>query len=127
MNTQIIIRKSAAVIVSTLFLGLAQSGLCIAADQTDVPHVAVSYTGLDLASSQGAAKLLRRIQAAASTICDSELSADASVFRSLHMQRCEQGLVRKAVVQIGKPALSSVYQAQYHDLVPNQPVLAKAR
>ena len=59
MNTKMIFRKSAALIVSILVFGFAQSGLCMAANQWDdaIPSVVVSYADLDLSKPRGATTL----------------------------------------------------------------------
>ena len=123
MNAQINFRKSAALIASTMLLALGQSVPCIAADEGDVPRVTVKYSDLNLETQQGAAMLLRRLQSAASAVCAPSYEI-SMIFQDLNRHRCEHQTVKDAVIKVGRPSLFAAYSATYHELLPNQPVVA---
>jgi len=124
MNAQITFRKSAALIASTMLLTLGQSLPCIAADDGDAPRVTVKYADLNLETPRGAATLLSRLQAAASVVCAPSYE-NMTTFRDLDMHRCEHQIVKGAVKKVGRPSLYAAYNARYHELLPNQAVVAK--
>lgn len=121
--------QSAALIVSMLVLGFAQSGLCMAANQWHdaIPSVTVSYADLDLSKPQGATTLFHRLEEAAETVCARSHEL-VTTFHEIRMQECEHRIIKGAVVKIGRPSLYAVYDAKYHEVLPNQaPQLAAIR
>lgn len=124
MNALTTIRKSAALVASTTLLALGQSAICIAADQGDVPRVAVSYADLNMASSHGATVLLRRLQAAAAAVCAPSYEI-VTAFHDLDMARCEHQIVKEAVMKVGRPTLDAAYNAKYHEVLPSEQLVAK--
>ena len=129
MNTKMIFRKSAALIVSILVFGFAQSGLCMAANQRDdaIPRVAVSYADLDLSKPRGATTLFHRLEEAAQTVCAPSYEL-VTTFHEIRMQECEHRIIKGAVIKIGRPSLYAVYDAKYREVLASQaPRLAATR
>jgi UrcA family protein len=106
-----------------MLLTLGQSVPCIAANEGDVPRVTVKCSDLNLETAQGAATLLGRLRAAASVVCGPSYE-NTTTFRDLDMHRCEHQIVKNAVKNVGRPSLYAAYNARYHELLPNQPVVA---
>jgi UrcA family protein len=72
-----------------------------------VPSVAVKYGNLDIGSPAGAQVLLRRIEAAANTVC-----GGAPDIRQLHQwasfEACRRSAVARAVVAVDSPMLTAM-------------------
>jgi UrcA family protein len=104
MNTMIM-----GTILSALVLSAATTSN--AADEPFVPTVTVKYGDLDVATSQGAAILYRRIQFAADNVCWRMYDSDAA-FKQ-HKDSCLQKVIAKAVGQVNRPMLTAVYEGKY--------------
>ena len=80
-------------------LGVAQAATPV----TDVPQIAVSYSDLDLTSSEGTRELYKRIASAAREVCpypNARALAEVAVNHS-----CREMAIAKAVRQVNSPAL----------------------
>ena len=84
---------------------LAQTSLAQTSDT--VPSVAVKYGDLDVGSTAGAQRLLKRIDAAANTAC-----GGAPDSRLLHQwasfEACRSSAVARAVVAVDSPVLTAM-------------------
>jgi len=80
-------------------LGVAQA----AAPVTDVPQVAVSYSDLDLSTSEGTRALYQRIANAAREVCPYPNARELAEFEVNHS--CREAAIAKAVREINSPAL----------------------
>jgi UrcA family protein len=72
-----------------------------------VPSVSVKYDGLNIGSPVGAQVLLKRIEAAANTVC-----GGAPDIRQLNQwasfEACRRSAVARAVVAVGSPLLTTM-------------------
>jgi UrcA family protein len=80
-------------------LGVAQAATPV----TDFPQIAVSYSDLDLASSEGNRELYKRIANAAREVCPYPNARSLSEVEVNHS--CREAAIAKAVRQINSPAL----------------------
>jgi UrcA family protein len=75
-----------------------------------VPSVSVKYGNLDIGSPTGAQVLLKRIKAAATTVC-----GGAPDIRQLHQltsfEACRSSAVARAVVAVDSPTLTAMAHA----------------
>ena len=94
----------AAVAVSALAIGAGVSGAAAAAQPRTLT---VAYAALDLSQPMGAQLLYHRLQQAASNVCGSLDRADIGAY--LRWQRCYDGTLQRAVLQIDAPQLLAVY------------------
>jgi UrcA family protein len=70
--------------------------------------VKVAYAGLDLSQPVGAQLLYHRLQQASSSVCGSLDRADIGAY--LRWQRCYDGTLQRAVLQIDAPQLLALYR-----------------
>jgi UrcA family protein len=94
----------AAVAVSALAIG---SGVSAAAGAAPPRTLRIAYAALDLSQPMGAQLLYHRLQQAASNACGSLDRADVGAY--LRWQRCYDGTLQRAVLQIDAPQLLAVY------------------
>ena len=80
-------------------LGVAQA----AAPATEFPQVAVSYSDLDLTTSEGTRELYRRIASAAREVCPYPNARSLDELAVNHS--CRETAIAKAVRAINSPAL----------------------
>jgi UrcA family protein len=80
-------------------LGVAQA----AAPVTGVPQIAVSYSDLDLASSEGTRELYKRIANAAREVCPYPNARELAQLEVNHS--CRDAAIAKAVREVNSPAL----------------------
>ena len=76
----------------------------------DPPHKVVSFRDLNLNTAEGAAALYKRIKSAAVEVCGHSDSFDLS--RLYVPQTCINEAVSRAVAQVNRPMLTSLYQAK---------------
>jgi UrcA family protein len=100
-------RHFVLVLAAGCALGIAGVGEAHAAE---APQIAVSYQDLDLSRPADAKLLYRRLQEAASTVCE-PVSAE-ELARHLAFKRCYEAALDHAVVQINAPQLLAVHSAQ---------------
>jgi UrcA family protein len=82
-----------------------------AADPTDLRHVKVLFSDLNLTSIDGATTLYRRLQSAAESVCAEHGTRDVkSVFR---VKACESAAMSAAVAEINQPALTAYYRVKH--------------
>jgi UrcA family protein len=74
------------------------------------PHKVVNFRDLNLNTAEGAAALYKRIKSAASEVCGHSDSFDLS--RLYVPQTCINEAVSRAVAQVNRPMLTSLYQAK---------------
>jgi UrcA family protein len=86
------------------------------------PQVVVKFADLDISTPKGAKTLYRRIRTAAADVCSRMYPTDAA-YRS-HKHACLQQVIADAVTKIDRPALSTVFAADYG--LPAPVVLAAA-
>jgi UrcA family protein len=86
---------------------LGFNNLAGAAPPSGLPNVTVHFADLDLTSSEGAARLLHRLQVAARTVCGSfDGTGVASVVR---FKGCVGSAVADAVAKVDRPAVTLLY------------------
>lgn len=73
------------------------------------PHKVVSFKDLNLNTPEGAAVLYRRIKSAAHEVCATPDRYDLSEWK---LQPCINDAVSRAIAQVNKPMLTSLYQAK---------------
>jgi UrcA family protein len=88
-----------------------------------VPHKVVSFHDLNVDTPEGAAVLYRRINAAAYEVCGNPDRYDLS---ELKLQRCVKDAVSRAVAQVDRPMLTSLYQGKTGKVDAKITTLAKA-
>ena len=97
-----------------------------AADLGDPPHVTVRFADLNLSSPQGATVLYRRLESAASLVCETSDPGDGP-FHSLDAGKCADRAVRGSVKKISAPLLTAVYNAHNRKPLPSRTMTALAR
>jgi UrcA family protein len=75
----------------------------------DPPHKVVSFKDLNLDTPEGAAVLYRRITSAANEVCGNPDRYDLS---QLGLQICIKDAVSRAIAEVNRPMLTSLYQAK---------------
>jgi UrcA family protein len=70
--------------------------------------VKVAYAGLDLSQPVGAQLLYHRLQQASSSVCGWLDQVDIAAY--MRWQRCYDGALQRAVLQINAPELLAVYR-----------------
>jgi len=74
------------------------------------PHKVVSFRDLNLSTAEGAAALYKRIKSAAIEVCGQPDSFDLS--RTYYPQICINEAMSRAVADVNRPMLTSLYQAK---------------
>lgn len=103
------------ILVTTLAtVGLTLGAAACPAADLDPAYVAtsqaVAYGDLNLANPKGAQQLYQRIASAAKAVCD---SGDSRSLETLsHDRACVAGAIERAVIAVGHPELTAVYQAR---------------
>jgi UrcA family protein len=97
--------------IAALALVVAAGGASYAAssDESAAIPVKVVYGDLDLAKAHDVARLLRRIDSAATEACGAWVSSNPIDVEVAHDSDCHRAAVRRAVAQIDAPALSALY------------------
>ena len=127
MNTQISSRRSTSLVMATMLVALGYGAVSAAADADNVPQVVVSYADLNVSSPQGAAALYRRINAAASSVCEQSHSSDYRVDSPILLRKCEHRALRDAVNKVGGRLLIAEYNAHNRKPLPQRAVVAQAQ
>jgi UrcA family protein len=86
---------------------MSVTALSFAAPADDVPSIAVRYDDLNLATTDGANTLYRRISNAARQVCPDPFSRDLAVVTA--SERCQAEAVNRAVREVNNPQLAMVY------------------
>jgi len=95
-----------AAIASAAVLGAsAQPSLA----QTEPASLRVTYADLDLATDQGAATMLARLQAAAGKVCEGHRQGMKGTEADAHYQACRRTVVAQSVEQVGAPRVTALY------------------
>jgi UrcA family protein len=89
-----------------------------------VPHKVVRFQDLNLDSPEGAAVLYQRINAAAHEVCGDPDKYDLS---QLKFHSCVKEAVSRAVAQVDRPLLTSLYQDKSGKVDAKVTTLARAR
>lgn len=89
-----------------------------------VPHKVVSFRDLNLNTPEGAAVLYQRIKSAAHEVCATPDRYDLSEWK---LQPCIKDAVSRAIAQVNKPMLTSLYQAKTGNGDKKTTTLAQAR
>jgi len=71
--------------------------------------VRINYANLDLSRSADAQLLYRRLKQAAATVCGNVDSRELAAYRVY--QRCYQGALDRAVMQVNSPQLLALHRA----------------
>jgi UrcA family protein len=79
--------------------------------QGDQRSVTVRYADLNLAGPEGAAKLYRRIRAAADLLCGPRVPP-GTLWESPSYRRCFNAAVEEGVAQVHRPALTALHEQQ---------------
>lgn len=107
-------RQSYSMKALAVCLAALSSVCCVAAQagETDEPQflkTTVKYADLNLATSQGAEALYRRIRWAAERVCS---PADVKDLGALTSRKdCIEKAMAEAVTDVGSPTLTAVYEA----------------
>jgi UrcA family protein len=96
----------AAVAVSAIVIAAGVSG---DAGGAQPRTLRVAYAALDLSQPMGAQLLYHRLQQASSSVCGSLDRADIGAY--LRWQRCYDGTLQRAVLQIDAPQLLALYRS----------------
>jgi UrcA family protein len=117
--------RMALVMFASVSTGLA-AGAARAGEPADT-HVSkvVSFRDLNLNSTEGAAVLYNRIKSAATEVCTGGNSYDLSRFHAV--QTCINESVSRAVAQVDRPMLTSLYEAKTGKADKKVTTLAKTR
>jgi UrcA family protein len=118
-------RLLAATILGALAVGCAAAGTT--GDDHDVPRAVVKFGDLNLSARDGSTVLYGRITAAAYKVCR---SFDVDRYGQLDLTAliaCVHSTVRNAVVKVGSPALSAIYNSRYGDALPITVASASSR
>ncbi len=109
MNSNNGVMRMAALILA--FVPISMLAQAARADDSfdGVRHKVVSFRDLNLETPEGAATLYQRITSAAHEVCDNPMRYDLSGFK-LHI--CIKDAVSRAVAQVNRPMLTSLYQAK---------------
>jgi UrcA family protein len=75
-----------------------------------MPHKVVSFKDLNLSSTEGAAVLYERIKSASNEVCGKRDRFE--LWRSRTLQICINDAVSRAVAQVNRPMLTSLYNAK---------------
>lgn len=107
-NNQYAIRMAALILAFVPITMVARAAL---ADESfdGVPHKVVSFRDLNLDTPDGAAALYQRIRSAAHEVCASPDRYDLSLFK---LEGCIRDAVSRAVTQVNRPMLTSLYEAK---------------
>jgi UrcA family protein len=100
------LRRIVLILSAGSAFALAGMGTATAAD---APQITVSYKDLDLSRAADARVLYRRLQAAATEVCQ-PVPANA-LSRTLAWKQCYDAALERAVTQINAPQLVAVYHA----------------
>jgi len=89
---------------------IAAPAVSLAASEDAAPAVKVSYQGLNLASSEGAATLLARVDKAAMTACGAPASSLREYRDAVRRSDCHQRSMNRAVAQLNSPTVTAAYR-----------------
>jgi UrcA family protein len=102
--------KYAIWMAGVIFASAPITMVAMAGEPSDtVPHKVVSFRDLNLNTPEGAAVLYRRITSAANEVCGNPDRWDLS---QLALRTCVKDAVARAIAQVNKPMLTSLYQAK---------------
>jgi len=79
------------------------------ASAADVPQISVSFKDLDLSRAADAKVLYRRLQSAATDVCQPVPAKELS--RTLAWKQCYNAALERAVMQINAPQLVALHRA----------------
>jgi len=110
MNSTKFVRTNAIRMAWIIFASASIASAPNAAQADEVAHKVVRFKDLNLSSTEGAAVLYERIKRAAQEVCGTWDNYDPS---RLHlMQTCINDAVSRAVAQVDRPMLTSLYNAK---------------
>jgi UrcA family protein len=89
-------------------LALAAPAASYAADDGGI-QIKVSYGDLNLNTSKGAARLMQRLDSAATRVCNGRILSNPVDVEMARGSDCYQGAMARAVAQINAPALNALY------------------
>jgi UrcA family protein len=89
-----------------------------------LPHKVVSFKDLNLDTPEGAAVLYRRIASAANEVCGNPNRYDLS---QLKLQICIKDAVSRAITQVNRPMLTSLYNEKTGKADKKVTTLAQSR
>ena len=89
-----------------------------------LPHKVVSFKDLNLDTPEGAAVLYRRITSAANEVCGNPERYDLS---ELKLQICIKDAVSRAITQVNRPILTSLYNKKTGKTDKQVTTLAQSR
>jgi UrcA family protein len=105
-------KKSFVTSVSCVLFGFAlYAPAAFAGLEDDPPSIKVSYAELDLSKPAGAQTLYRRIKKAAQAVCAESFQGSGPV-RPFGQKQCEERAIERAVNEVNRPLLSSLWQKQ---------------
>jgi UrcA family protein len=104
--------KSLVATVSCALFGLALHAPAAFASLSDnPPNLAVSYSELDLSSSQDSQILYARIDKAARKVCEASVStATSNTLKASRLKKCYTAAVDNAVADVNQPQLSALHE-----------------
>ena len=113
----------AGAILSALALSVAT--VSSAEERTTPPQVVVKFGDLEVATSQGAGALYRRIHSAAVDVCWRMYESNEAY--KLNKDACLKKVIADAVIKVNEPALSAVFASKYGVSAPVVLAVAEAR
>jgi len=129
MKTSITPADSCRLITVALCAALAMTcgAVSIAGDDAHVPQTVVKFGDLTPASPQGAARLYRRIVAAAYEVCRS-FDRDRHDNPALAQRdACVHEATARAVARVGQPELIAIYNENHREHLPVAVAVAQTR
>jgi UrcA family protein len=103
-------RRASTLVLAVCGAAVLGNGAAVAAAPDHVLSAQVSYADLNLASTEGAATLYKRLQGAGRDVCrplESRMLGVQSIWRE-----CFSRAVSDAVAKIDQPALTAYYRAK---------------
>jgi UrcA family protein len=113
----------AGAILSALALSVAT--VSSAEERTTPPQAIVKFGDLEVATSQGAGTLYRRIHSAAVDVCWRMYETNEAY--KLNKDACLKKVIADAVIKVNEPALSAVFASKYGVSAPVVLAAAGAR
>jgi UrcA family protein len=107
MNTFVKLLQATALAVA--IIGAPQAMAARADAPSGAPQRTVRFADLDLATSQGATELYRRIERAARFVCN-DVAYNWDERRALNWLKCFNDTVDHAVMQVNRPTLLAVHR-----------------
>jgi UrcA family protein len=101
--------KVLAVFAFALVLAAPAASLAASDDEGGAIQVKVSYGDVNLNTTNGATRLLQRLDDAATKVCEGRIISNPIDVEMAHGSDCYRSVMEHAVAQINAPVLSALY------------------